>query len=103
MEGNDIKEYMVKQFRPSAMVFSSPTAKQICKENDLTPAELLRPFSGIRMEQKFINMGNVEKEFRMALYDDTDYLVSVQNQTISNMISISFVLNFHKLTFLNVL
>eukprot|EP00826_Nyctotherus_ovalis_P028755 TRINITY_DN22679_c0_g2_i1.p2 TRINITY_DN22679_c0_g2~~TRINITY_DN22679_c0_g2_i1.p2 ORF type:complete len:161 (-),score=31.84 TRINITY_DN22679_c0_g2_i1:144-626(-) len=74
MEASDVKDYLVRQFRPSAIVFSSPTAKQLCGENNLSPAELLRPFAGIRIKQGNINPDKVSlREFRMDFFDDSEY------------------------------
>eukprot|EP00826_Nyctotherus_ovalis_P032561 TRINITY_DN26234_c0_g1_i1.p1 TRINITY_DN26234_c0_g1~~TRINITY_DN26234_c0_g1_i1.p1 ORF type:complete len:135 (-),score=32.52 TRINITY_DN26234_c0_g1_i1:293-697(-) len=73
----DIKNYVVRQFRPSCLVFSTESARAMCRENYLTPAELLRPFGDLRNE--VISMfageknGYQAREFVIDFYDVWDY------------------------------
>jgi len=78
MEPNEVKDYIIKHFRPSAIVFSSPTAKQLCEENNLTPAELLRPFAGIRIKKGSANPDkpSILREFYTNFFDDTEYEIT---------------------------
>lgn len=77
MEAYDIKDYIIRQFRPSCMVLTSALANQMCKENNLSPAEFLRPFADLRREQLCISLPERQpyflKDFVMDLYDSADY------------------------------
>ena len=42
-----LKEKIVDAFRPSILVISTTSAYEMCKINNLTPAEMLRPFGEI--------------------------------------------------------
>jgi len=73
----DIKDYVIRQFRPSCIVFSTPSAQAMCRENNLTPAELLSPFGDISNE--IININTSEKNthqlhnFVVEFFDSIDY------------------------------
>ncbi len=77
MESYDIKGYIIRQFKPSCIVFSSAQAKQICKENNLSPAELLRPFADMSKEQLPISVSekysSTLRDFALDFYDSSDY------------------------------
>jgi len=76
MEAYDIKDYIIRQFRPSCIVFSTAQAKQLCKENNLSPAELLRPFGDLRKDQNVITLDKIAyglKDFLIDFYDSMDY------------------------------
>lgn len=81
------RDCVVQRFRPSSIVFSSDKAKEICMENNLSPAELLRPFADLRREK--IAVSTSEKtnhylaNFLLDFYDSPDYersIASVQLQ-----------------------
>ena len=73
----DIKSYVIRQFRPSCLVFSSEAAQAVCKDNSLTPAELLRPFGDLRNDQVTVSTseksGHLLKDFVVDFYDVVDY------------------------------
>jgi len=77
MDAYDIKDYIIRQFRPSCIVFASAGAKLVCKENNLSPAELLRPFADMRKDQLTISTSEKVsyflKDFILDFYDYTDY------------------------------
>ena len=77
MEAYDIKDYIIRQFRPSCIVFSSAAARQICKENNLSPSELFRPFADMRKDQLTIctseKVSYFLKDFVLDFYDSGDY------------------------------
>ena len=50
IEVNNIQDYVIQRFRPFCIVFSSSLANSMCEINNLTAAELLRPFFDIRGE-----------------------------------------------------
>lgn len=73
----DIRSYVTRQFRPSCLVFSTESARAMCKDNCLTPAELLRPFGDFRNEVISMFAGDKNgyqaREFAMDFYDVWDY------------------------------
>jgi len=72
MEVNQLKEYIIRLFRPSVIVFSSNAVKEICKENNLSPAELLRPFSNVRRDV-VSGRETINQHFRFNFFDSSDY------------------------------
>ncbi len=74
----DIRDYIIRQFRPSCMVLSSPKAVALCGENNLSPAELLRPFGNLSKEQLIITPSEkgayLLKDFQVDFYDGQDYV-----------------------------
>ena len=75
MDVYQMKKYIFKQFSPSAIVFSSPAAIKICDENNLTPAEFLRPFSNIRRKQLISSSSKDTciKDYQVNFLDSYDY------------------------------
>lgn len=77
MSTKDIKDYVIKHFRPSCIVFSSPSAQAMCEANNLSPAEMLLPFGD--MSKETISVSTTEKfshqlkQFLIDFYDSTDY------------------------------
>jgi len=56
MEVYNIKEFIIRSFRPTSLVLATPGANLLCAENSLNPAELLSPFCDFRKEQIIFNM-----------------------------------------------
>eukprot|EP00826_Nyctotherus_ovalis_P024453 TRINITY_DN18915_c0_g2_i1.p2 TRINITY_DN18915_c0_g2~~TRINITY_DN18915_c0_g2_i1.p2 ORF type:complete len:111 (+),score=16.82 TRINITY_DN18915_c0_g2_i1:96-428(+) len=77
MSTKNIRDYVTKHFRPSCIVFSSPSAQAMCETNNLSPAEMLLPFGD--MSKEIISVSTAEKsshqlkEFLIDFYDSTDY------------------------------
>ncbi len=84
MEVYDIKEYIIRHYRPSCIVFATPEAAKMCTENNLTPAELLRPFADMRKEQIIFNSfeksAYVLKDFVVDLFDSEEYEQAPEQQ-----------------------
>ena len=77
MDVSDFKDYIISQFKPSCMVFSSPGAKKIFNENNLSPAEFLRPFGDMKNELFVLTVSEKNsvyiKNFQLDFFDSTDY------------------------------
>ncbi len=77
MEMYDIKDYIVTQFRPLCVVFATPQAAQLCADNGLSPAELLRPFADLRKEQVIFRANStsayVLKDFVVDMCDGEEF------------------------------
>jgi len=68
MELTDIQNHIIQRFRPFCFTFASPLATSMCKENELTPAELLKPFFDTRKEQLIFNQ-SILKDFVVDVFD----------------------------------
>ncbi len=57
---NKIKVLAKKLFSPKVLVSSSVKCQEICRKNNLTPAELLRPFFLTR--EKILDIRSIDKD-----------------------------------------
>ena len=77
MTSYEVRDCITQLFRPSCIVFSSPGAKKIFKQNNLSPAEFLRPFADLRKEQLIININEKSftslKDLMVDFFDSSDY------------------------------
>lgn len=62
-----IKLLAKKLFSPKILVASSLKSQEICKKNNLTPAELLRPF--LLTREKNIRIRSIEREITLSPED----------------------------------
>jgi len=75
----DIQDSIIKYFRPCCVVFPSPLASSMCADNNLSPAEFLKPFFDLRRE--YVHFDEIVlRDFMMNAYDYRDYLSTQEIQ-----------------------
>ena len=92
------QDWLSKTFKPCVLVLSSDKAKEILAENNLTPAEFLRPLGDFRQKKLQIQFNEKDKEptslndFILDFYDAEQFTQIKQEQVI-NYIEDMFIQN----------
>ena len=86
---SSFQHWLSKTFKPCCLVLCSDKAKSILAENNLTPAEFLRPLGDFRSKKVNIQFNEKDKElislndFFFDFYDNEQYMQISQDQVIN--------------------
>ena len=78
MNSSYLQEWLVEKYKPCALVYCSPTAKNSLLKNNLSPADFLRPLGDFQNKKIEFNLGekigNISfKNFQLDFYDNTKF------------------------------
>ena len=97
IEGNYLQSWLTEIFTPCALVYSSESALNSIKKNNLTPADFIRPLGDFRerkidlfaYDKTIAAPNSAIRNFILDIYDNTKFK-SILEQNIENYFAIMF-------------
>ena len=104
---SSFQHWLSKTFKPCCLVLCSDKAKSILAENNLTPAEFLRPLGDFRSKKVNIQFNEKDKElislndFFFDFYDNEQYKQISQDQVINYILLLKYFYRMNHQNLLN--